>query len=155
MNWKPLSLLLLFAGLALPAGDPPGFHVWTAAELKGLSKSLAPKINDQKTATEQFLTVGNYLFMAAHREASGQAEYHATQADVFVVQSGEATLIYGGSLVDGKTTQPNEMRADAISGGMEKKLGPGDIVTIPAKMPHQLKLAAGKEFTYFVVKVTP
>ena len=155
MKWKPLSLLLLFAGLALPAGDPPGFRVWTAAELKGLSKSLSPKINDQKTATEQFMTVGNYLFMAAHREASGQAEYHATQADIFVVESGEATLTYGGSLVDGKTTQPNEMRADAIRGGQDKKLGPGDIITIPPKMPHQLKLAPGKEFTYFVVKVTP
>ena len=155
MNWKPLSLVLLFAGLALPAGDPPGFHVWTASELKGFSKSLAPKINDQKIATESLMTVGNYLFMVAHREASGQAEYHAKQADIFVVESGQATLIYGGSLVDGKTTQPDEIRAASISGGMEKKLSPGDVVTIPAKMPHQIKLDAGKEFTYFVVKVTP
>jgi len=153
MNWKPAALALLFAGLVLPAGDPPGFHVWTSAELKGFSKSLAPKINDQKVATEQLLNAGKYYFMVAHREGSGQAEYHATQADIFVVESGQATLIYGGSLVGGKTTEPNEMRAASISGGQEKKLAAGDVITIPPKMPHQVKLDPGKEFTYFVVKV--
>ena len=53
MNWKPLSLALLFAGLALPAGDFPGFYAWSSTELKAFSKSLAPKVNDQKVATQQ------------------------------------------------------------------------------------------------------
>ena len=154
MNWKPLSLVLVCAGMALPAGDPPGFRYWPASELKGFSKSLASKMNDQKIATQQLATMSNYSFLVAHREGNGQAEYHATKADVFIVESGEATLVYGGSLVSGKTTEPNEMRAASIQGGMEKKLGPGDIVTIPAKMPHQLKIEAGKEFTYVTVKVT-
>jgi mannose-6-phosphate isomerase-like protein (cupin superfamily) len=56
--------------------------------------------------------------------------------------------------VDAKTTAPNEMRGPSIKGGMEKPVAAGDIVTIPAKLPHQVKLAPGKEFTYFVVKVT-
>ena len=47
--------------------------------------------------------VGNYSFIVAHREGSGIAEYHENQADIFFVQTGEATLIYGGKLVDGKT----------------------------------------------------
>ncbi len=146
---------LLFAGFALPAGDPPGFMMWTSSELKGFSRSLSPKMNAQKVATQQLGSFGNYSFMVAHREGPGEAEYHETQADIFFVQSGEATLVYGGKLVNGKTTAPNEMRAPSISGGMEKKLGPGDVVTVPARLPHQVKLAPGaKEFTYFVVKVT-
>jgi mannose-6-phosphate isomerase-like protein (cupin superfamily) len=149
-----LTTALLFAGLALPAGDPTGFQVWTSAQLKGFSKSLAPKINAQKVATEQLGGYGNYSFMAAHREGSGEAEYHATQADIFFVQSGSATLVYGGSLVEGKTTAANEMRAPSISGGMEKRIAAGDVVTIPPKVAHQVKLEPGKEFTYFVVKVT-
>jgi mannose-6-phosphate isomerase-like protein (cupin superfamily) len=68
------------------------------------------------------------------------------------VQSGNATLVYGGTMPDEKTTAPHEKRAASIKDGIEKKLGPGDVVTIPAKTPHQLKL--DKEFTYFVVKVT-
>ena len=87
-------------------------------------------------------------------EGSGQAEWHEKQADIFFVQSGSATLVYGGALADGKTTQPNEMRAASITGGVEKKLGAGDVVTIPRKRLHQVKLDPGKEFTYFVVKVT-
>jgi mannose-6-phosphate isomerase-like protein (cupin superfamily) len=145
---------VLFAGLALPAGDPPGFQMWTSSQLKAYSKSLAPKMDAQKVASETIGSHGNYSFMVAHREGSGQAEWHENQADIFFVQSGSATLVYGGSLVDGKTTQPHEMRSASINGGSEKKLAPGDVVTIPAKVAHQVKLDAGKEFTYFVVKVT-
>jgi len=151
---KLLALALLTAAFALPAGDPPGLYIWKNSELKAFSKNLAPKINDKKVATQDIAKFGNYRFMVAHREGSGEAEYHAVDADIFVVQSGAATLVYGGELVDGKTSAPNEMRAASIAGGMEKKLAAGDVVTIPPKVPHQVKLEPGKEFTYFVVKVT-
>lgn len=119
---KLIATALLFAAMALPAGDPPGLYVWKSGELKAFSKNLAPKIDAKKVATQQLTAFGNYSFMVAHREGSGEAEYHEKQADIFVVQSGEATLVYGGTLVDGKTTAPNEMRAPSISGGMEKKI---------------------------------
>ena len=138
----------------MSAGDPPGFYMWKSAELKGFSKSLAPKISDKKVANQTIGAFGNYSFMVAHREGTGEAEYHATQADIFVVQTGSASIIIGGELVDGKTTAPNEMRAASIKGGEEKKLAAGDILTIPAKMAHQVKMENSKEFTYFVVKVT-
>jgi hypothetical protein len=154
MNWKTLSLVLLLAASALPAGDPTGFYFWPASELKGFSKSLAPKVNEQKVATQPLGTVGNYSFLMAHRQGSGQAEWHAKQADIIVVQTGQATLVYGGSLVDGKTTAPDEMRGASISGGLQKKLVPGDVVTIPVKTPHQMILDPGKEITYLTVKVT-
>jgi mannose-6-phosphate isomerase-like protein (cupin superfamily) len=149
-----IALGLLAAGFALPAGDPPGFYVWKSAELKAFSKSLAPKVNQAHVASQVLTNFGNYSFMMAHRDGAGEAEFHATQADVFFVQSGEGTLTYGGSLVSGKNTAPNEMRAPSISGGMDKKIAAGDVVTIPAKVAHQLKVDAGKEITYFVVKVT-
>ena len=151
---KTFLTALVFAGLALPAGDPPGFHMWTSAELKAFSKSLSPKVDAQKVATQPLASNANYLFAIAHREGPGQAEWHETQADIFFVQTGSATLIYGGNMVDAKTTQPHEMRGPSISGGMEKKLGPGDVVTIPVKTPHQMKVDPGKEITYFYVKVT-
>ena len=122
--------------------------------MKGFSKSLVPKMSDKKLATQSLANYGNYTFNVAHREATGEAEYHATQADVFIVQSGEAILVVGGELIDGKTSAPNEMRAASIKGGTEKKLAAGDVATIPAKTAHQLKLEPGKEFTYFYVKVT-
>ena len=151
---KSIALALLLAGFALPAGDPAGFYLWKSAELKGYKTSLSAKMSEQKVASQTIASHGNYSFMIAHREGPGEAEYHATQADVFFVQSGEATLVVGGELVNGKSTAANEMRAPSIKDGVEKKLAAGDVVTIPAKVAHQLKIEKGKEFTYFVVKVT-
>jgi mannose-6-phosphate isomerase-like protein (cupin superfamily) len=151
---KPLALALLFAGFAVSAGDPAGFHLWKSAELKAYSKSLSPKISDKKVASENIAAFGNYNFMIAHREGTGEAEFHATQADILVVQTGAASIIIGGEMVDGKTTAPNEIRAASIKGGEEKKLAAGDIITIPAKVAHQVRMDTSKEFTYFVIKVT-
>jgi mannose-6-phosphate isomerase-like protein (cupin superfamily) len=80
-------------------------------------------------------------------------QVHEKKADIFIVQSGEATLAYGGELVDKRKSAEGEWLAPSLKGGMEKKLATGDVVTIPAKLPHHLKLDKGKEFTYFVVKV--
>jgi mannose-6-phosphate isomerase-like protein (cupin superfamily) len=151
---KLILTALLFAGFAAPAGGPEGFNLWKNADLKAYSKTLAAKMGTTKTATEQLTSVGNYSFMVAHREGSGEAEYHLTQADIMVIQSGEASLTVGGSVVAGKNTSPTEIRGASITGGTDTKLGAGDIVTIPAKTPHQMKVDPGKQITYFVVKVT-
>ena len=52
-----------------------------------------------------------------------------------------------------KTIKPHEVRGTSIEGGETKQLVPGDVVHIPAKVPHQLKIANGKTFTYLVIKV--
>ena len=152
MKKMALAVMTLVAGPLL-AATPAGVSVWTAAELKAQSEKLASKLNEQKGAFETLATFGNHLTMLAHREADGSAEIHDTQVDFFFVQSGTATLVYGGEVPDAKTTAPNERRGAAVKGGERKTLGPGDVVHIPARVPHQLLVPAGKEFTYFVVKV--
>jgi quercetin dioxygenase-like cupin family protein len=59
----------------------------------------------------------------------------------------------GGTMVAPKTVKPHEVRGSSIEGGETKQLGPGDIVHIPAKIPHQLKIKSGTKFTYTVIKV--
>ena len=54
---------------------------------------LAPKINDKKVASQALTSFGNYNFQIAHREGSGEGEYHEKMADVLFVKSGEATLV--------------------------------------------------------------
>jgi hypothetical protein len=62
-------------------------------------------------------------------------------------------MVYGGTIVDGKTTEPGEMRGPSIRGGTEVARGAGDVLQIPAKIPHQMKLEPGTQVTYFVTKV--
>jgi len=150
---KTMLAVLALAAVPLLAADPPGFVIWSGSELKGYGKKLAPKMNEKKVASERLASFGNHLAMIAHREADGEAEVHETQADLFVVQGGAATLVVGGEMVDGKTTAPGEVRGPSIKGGERKPLGPGDVVHIPAKVPHQLLVPTGTPFTYFVVKV--
>ena len=141
------------AGTAVMAAEPTGFVVWSASELKGYRDKLAPKIDAKKLASQPLGKFGNHLAMIGHRQGDGEAEVHDGQADFFVVQSGEATLVVGGEVVDGRTTAPARRRAPSIKGRQEHAIAVGDVVHIPAKVPHQLLLAPGKEFTYFVIKV--
>jgi mannose-6-phosphate isomerase-like protein (cupin superfamily) len=137
------------------APAPAGFEHWTPADLQTVNKTLAEKAagDAHHAASKTISDYPNVLFMLAHREADGVPELHETQADVFFVQSGSATLIVGGTLLNAETTAPNEKRNGTIQGGTRVKLSAGDVLRIPAKMPHQLVLDGAKEFTYFVIKI--
>jgi mannose-6-phosphate isomerase-like protein (cupin superfamily) len=150
-----MKFIALFIASAawLAAADPAGFGQWKGAELKEAGKKLAPKIDQKKLASETLASYGNHSLMVIHREGSGEAELHETQADIFIVESGEATLVVGGTVVEPKTTAPNEIRGPSIKDGISKQLGPGDIVHVAAQTPHQVKIAPGKKFTYAIVKV--
>ena len=151
---KYVGQVLVCACIAF-GGDLPGFRLWSNGELKGYEKKLAGKMDQAKIGSEQFGALGNNAkAQISHREANGEAEVHEMVEDFFVVQSGEATLIVGGDVVTPRQSAPNEVRGPSIKGGSSKKLTAGDIVCIPAKMPHQLMVADGKQFTYFVLKVT-
>ncbi len=127
-----------------PCGKPPISRVSPQA--------LQPKVKNG-IVSEPLANMGNYNFSRVMRTSDGSAEIHETMADIMVIESGEATLVTGGSVPDGKQTAPHEIRGPAITGGTESRLGPGDMLTIPAKMPHQMKVAAGKHVTYVAIKV--
>ena len=92
--------------------------------------------------------------MKTRREASsGQSELHEKQADLIVVQSGQAAIVIGGKIVNGKTTAANEIRGTSIEGGERQALKTGDVVHVPAKTPHQVLLDAGQSLDYVVLKV--
>jgi mannose-6-phosphate isomerase-like protein (cupin superfamily) len=155
-NFLLFSLVVIpFVAVESQAPAPAGFEHWTTADLQGLNKMLGEKAagDAHHAASKTLVDYQNDLFMLAHREADGQVELHETQADVFFVESGSATLVVGGTLKGGETTAPHEKRNGTIEGGTRQKLSAGDVVRIPANMPHQLLLDGGKEFTYFVIKI--
>lgn len=94
----------------------------------------------------------NYMVHASRREAPGMAEIHTKDADIVYVLDGTATLITGGAAVEVKTTAPDELRGTAITGGQTQELKKGDVVIIPAGVPHWFKEVTNP-FLYYVVKV--
>jgi len=85
-------------------------------------------------ATQPLSSFANYSFMMAMRKASGQSEFHETQADILVVQSGEPRWSTEARSWR-QNTAPHEIRGTGIQGGAERKLGPGDIVTFRSRPP--------------------
>lgn len=145
--------IVIAAAVAALAAAPETGEVWKASEFPALGKKLAGKVNAQKFANQQIGNYGNHSLLVTHRQGSGEAEIHETQADVFIVQEGNATLVFGGKVVNPRNTAPNEIRGASISGGEKRALSPGDLAHIPAKVPHQVLLAPGAQFTYTIVKV--
>ncbi len=94
----------------------------------------------------------NYMVHASRREKAGQAEVHEKDADIIYVREGAATLVTGGTVVDGKTTAAGEIRGTAIQGGETRQLAKGDVVIVPSNTPHWFKEVKAP-FSYYVVKV--
>jgi uncharacterized RmlC-like cupin family protein len=137
--------------LALPmvGADPEGFAMYTGADIT--ARTNAAKLDDHKVGLDRVATWGNHGLLAIRREGDGEAEVHETQVDVIFVTSGEGTLIVGGTMVDPHTSAPGEIRGTSIKGGISKKMSPGDVFHIPAKVPHQMLVP--KRLTFEVVKV--
>ena len=96
---------------------------------------------------------GDHTMQIGHREESGKVEVHQTKADIIVIQSGAATLVTGGDVIDPTPTGPNEIQGSSIKGGVSRMLAPGDVIEIPPGVPHQFLLVPGTQITYLVVKV--
>jgi mannose-6-phosphate isomerase-like protein (cupin superfamily) len=133
-------------------GASEGVDVYTPKNVDAMSQKLAQKRT--QFASQDLVKYGNHYTMLAYRDATGASEVHEHEADFFVVESGEATLVTGGKVVNPKTTKPGEIRGSSIEGGEKRQVAKGDIVHIPAGTPHQLLIPNGSSFTYFVIKVT-
>ena len=153
MSTKLLTVLLVAAVAAL-AADPPAVTFYSAAELRQMGEKLGTKLNGARFASENLEKYTNSYTMLAHREGTGSAEVHEHDADLFVVVQGDATLVTGGRVVKAHTEKPGEIRGESIEGGVHKKLSTGDVVHIAPNVPHQLLVETGKQFTYFVMKVS-
>ena len=102
---------------------------------------------------EPLLETGSYKVHASLREAPGQAEVHARDTDIIYVLEGTAIIVTGGSVVDGSTTGPDEIRGNSIRGGVEQQLVKGDVFIVPNGVPHRFTRVQAP-FRYYVVKAT-
>ena len=90
--------------------------------------------------------------MVVSRTSPGEVEVHDKETDTFHVLDGSATLVTGGTMVGGKVTAPNQQRGKDITGGETHHLMKGDVIVIPAGIPHWFK-EVPQSINYYVVKV--
>jgi mannose-6-phosphate isomerase-like protein (cupin superfamily) len=132
--------------------DPAGFVLWKSAAVTAAADRLDQKIGKGRL---MFETIGNYPGHSIYlvlRGATGEAEFHETESDLFVARRGRATLVIGGELVNPEMRPRRQQRAKEIKGGVRRELLPGDIAHIPMATPHQLLIAPGERFMYDLIK---
>ena len=124
----------------------------TQSQLIEKARDLNEKAKGPDGASSKLNEYPNHFTMIALRHQDGRAEVHENYADVFFVVQGNAKLLTGGTVQAGNTVSPGEIRGKSVLNGVETTLNQGDIVHIPATVPHQI-LPQGGTFLYFVIKV--
>jgi mannose-6-phosphate isomerase-like protein (cupin superfamily) len=110
------------------------------------------KVAEALTKGSGLVTANDLTVSGSHRSAAGQVELHEKETDVFYITDGEATIVTGGTMIGGKTTKPGQMLGTDIQGGETRHLSKGDVMVIPAGVPHWFK-EVPKSINYYVVKV--
>jgi mannose-6-phosphate isomerase-like protein (cupin superfamily) len=103
------------------------------------------------------LVTRTHSFILMHRpelrsvNQAPNAEQHEGATDVYFVVAGSGTVTVGGELESKRISRPGEYTGP-IKGGKPFKLQAGDILDIPANMPHATVPDAGG-MTYVLMKV--
>lgn len=153
MNRLVAIALLALAFVPVFGAEKSTFNLWTQkaiAEREAvLMKSIAPDHSSRETLADY----GDHRFRLLYRDANGNPEQHDKIVDVVMVHSGEGQLMMGGVMAGKKgSSETGEYLGTALTGGELHPLAPGDIVHIPAGIPHAFLVPAGKHITYVLLK---
>jgi mannose-6-phosphate isomerase-like protein (cupin superfamily) len=138
-----LTLAPFVVAAALAADAPTGVQYRKAAEVDAVRAS--------GDTGGLIITDPEFKVLAGRRDKPGQAEVHATDTDIFIVIDGQATIVLGGEVIDGKETGAGEIRGSGIRNGTDYLLEKGVVLTVPHGTPHWVR-ETKPGFRYYVVK---
>lgn len=107
---------------------------WSMLEMKTIGQEMAAS----KETTHRFFGEKGYNMEVRRLAGPQPILQHATKSDFMVIQDGEGTFMSGGELVDGKAqgADQGDMRGASIRGGVSRVLKTGDVMFVPAGVPH-------------------
>jgi mannose-6-phosphate isomerase-like protein (cupin superfamily) len=124
----------------------------TAAQAPAVTYVDAPKVAEALAKGGSLVTASNLSVSGNHRAVPGQVEVHEKETDILYIVEGDATFVTGGTMTGGRQTGPGQMRGTDVEGGQTQHLKKGDVVVIPAGIPHWFK-EVSPTINYLTVKV--
>jgi glc operon protein GlcG len=134
------------------AGAAAFAAMMTSPQSSAVTYLPATQVNQAFTEGMPLIRGMNYKIDASHRDEPGVVEVHTRDTDLIYVLEGSATLVTGGTVVDAKAIEPEEIRGRKSAGGDTRVVGKGDVIVIPDGTPHWFKEVNGR-INYYVVKV--
>jgi mannose-6-phosphate isomerase-like protein (cupin superfamily) len=124
---------------AAPAG------LATSAEIRAAVAAMASEMRDGRNFLYRpLLKDGRTVAALEYWKAPGKPAVHPDQAEYAIVIEGAGTLVSGGTMVDAKTNRPDLVEGSRIDGGTTRPLAPGDVILVPAGVPHWFGITGGK-----------
>ena len=142
---RVLAALCVFALLSgsasaqQPAAQNPPPDLTKAAYVAAadLAAMVAKQPADRNGTINRLLQFPPYAVNIEHRVPVAQsASVHETEAELFYIIDGAATIVTGGKLIEPTRTGANLSSAKGVEGGVAQKLSKGDFVMVPAGVPH-------------------
>jgi mannose-6-phosphate isomerase-like protein (cupin superfamily) len=135
------------------AAEESSFALWTPSVIEQHEAKLMRAVASDHSSRETLADYGDHRFRLLYRDADGLPEEHDKIVDVVLVHSGEGTLMLGGTMTGKKgSAGTGEYLGTVLTGGERHPLAAGDIVHIPAGIPHSFLVPAGKHITYVLLK---
>jgi len=100
--------------------------------------------------TTRLLEGGSYNINIRRIRDTETALMHPQTTDVYVVIEGSGTLVTGGQILDEQGQPVDGQRGTSIRGGTTRTLNTGDLVFIPAGVPHGFRETEG--ITWFNIR---
>jgi quercetin dioxygenase-like cupin family protein len=119
------------AQAAGPSGFASGADV--QAQLRQMLAAMKP---DQGFMWRPLVRDGATVAAIEIWKKPGRPAVHPAEAEYAIVLEGSGTLVSGGTMVDSKASNANLVEGSRIEGGTTRPLGPGDVILIPAGIPH-------------------
>jgi mannose-6-phosphate isomerase-like protein (cupin superfamily) len=117
----------------------------SAAELASKVRSASHQV-----AYEIPGATGRQVLMI-RRDETGDAEVHTQLDDTIIIESGTARFRVGGAITGNHQIGPTEWRGGTMRGWREYTVSAGDLLLIPAGVPHQALVTSGT-FSYLAIK---
>jgi mannose-6-phosphate isomerase-like protein (cupin superfamily) len=136
-----ISLLAACSVVAHAQADTP--FMLTKAEMQQHKAALLTKAatDPHGVSSETLHRDAGHSVSLGVRVRTGEAEQHMDWADEMVVLEGNVVVVIGGTINDTyEQTTKGEFRGSGITGGKEYPLHPGDMLYVPAGLPHLVKL---------------
>ena len=108
----------------------------SAADVAALIAKAKAERKDQPIIAQSMLQLAPYNVSLEYRASVGNAAVHETEAELFYVIDGSATLVTGGKLTEEKRTNPENLTGTGIQGGESRHVAKGDFIMVPDHTPH-------------------
>jgi len=115
--------------------DPTSFAGATEvrAQIQAMLATMKP---DQGFMWRALVRDGKTVAAIEIWKKPGRPAVHPAEAEYAIVLEGSGTLVSGGTMADAKTSNAGLLEGSRIEGGTTRTLGPGDVILIPAGVPH-------------------